>query len=87
MMQLAPILAGGIDVVHVEVTDSKTLKTTLGSPVTQISNLSVKKGYAAKFLKEYHENHKILVASGEKNHGMWMAHSYEDPYALWFNVG
>jgi len=86
MMNAAPILAGDIEVVHLEVTDSKTLKTTLTSPVTQISHLSVKKGYAAKFLKEYHENYKKLVAGGEKNHGMWMQHSYEAPYSHWFNV-
>jgi hypothetical protein len=79
MQQAAPILTGDIDVTHLEITDKETLKTTLESPVTQISHISIKKGYAAKFLKEYHENFKKHLVS-EKNHGMWTQHSYEDPY-------
>ena len=79
MQQAAPILAGDIDVVHLEVTHRETVKETLESPVTQISHISVKKGYAAKFLKEYHENFNKHIV-GEKNHGMWTQYSYEDPY-------
>lgn len=76
-----PILAGDIEIVHFEITDSENLKKALNMPVTQISKISVKKGQVASFLKEYHDSFNKYVA-GEAYTGMWTTYPYEAPYFL-----
>jgi hypothetical protein len=74
-----PILAGDLEVIHFEITDRKTLKKALESPVTQISHLYIKKGFVADFLKAYHASFEKYVV-GEKYNGMWISYPYEDAY-------
>ena len=81
MAAAAPILAGDLEIAHFEITDKKALKKALESPCTQISNLHIKKGMAADFLKAYNASFQKYIV-GEKFNGMWISYSYENPYVL-----
>jgi len=78
-MGVVPLIAGDIEIIHMEVTDPVTLKRALESPITQTSHLSIKKGKAADFLKAYDASFQKYVV-GEKYRGMWLGYAYEDPY-------
>jgi hypothetical protein len=76
---ILPILAGDIEIVHFEISsDREVLKKTLEMPVTQMSQLSVKKGKVADFLKAYHAGFAKHIV-GENYHGMWIKYPYENP--------
>jgi hypothetical protein len=80
VQSIFPVLAGDIEVRHLEITDPTQLKKALEMPVTQMSQLFVQKGKAADFLKTYHATvEKALV--GQKYTGMWLGYPYEEPYA------
>jgi hypothetical protein len=77
----ASLIAGDIQIAHLEITDKKSLKKALESPCTQISHLFIKKGSAADFIKAYNSSFEKYIV-GEKFNGLWLVHSYEDPYIL-----
>jgi hypothetical protein len=74
MATAAPLIAGDIQIAHLEITDKKSLKKALESPWTQISHLFIKKGLAS----DNSSFEKYVVR--EKVNGMWPRHPYEDLY-------
>jgi hypothetical protein len=73
-----PILAGDIEIIHFEITDRENLKKALESPVTQMSKLSIRKGQAAGFIRDYNAGFDKYIA-GENYIGTWTSYPYEAP--------
>ena len=74
-----PLIAGDIEIAHMDITDKDNLKKALESPVTQTSILGIKRGRVSSFLDAYDENFKKYIV-GENYRGMWLTYAYEEPY-------
>ena len=80
VQSVLPLLAGDIEIVHLEITDPVKLKTAMERPVLGTTVVRIQKGKVANFLGSYKaaiEKH----ASNDNYKGLWIGYPYEDPYA------
>jgi len=78
VMSVLPLLAGPIEVTHLDITDIAQLKTAMESPVLGTTVTRIQKGKVAPFLEAY----KQAIAKqsvGPKHKAIWVGYSYEDP--------
>jgi hypothetical protein len=77
-MSVYPLLAGDIEVVHLEITDPVQLKTAMERPVLGSTVVKIQKGKVAPFLGAY----KAVIekhSAQPKHTGLWIGYTYEDP--------